>query len=268
MRYTDSGTAKSCRVLLLSYKTRCAFLTLFWISDCWFWCVRKKFSPFERVKELFASAVTMASLLPRQWGINYRQSEIVHILIKRALLCNTTSVGLPVTTYASLMQLILKISRVENVNTLIVGPALIDTVVLFNVCLSKFYYTWCQIIEELAECLPATLGFTAGMWRDLKLFSVLNYSKKCKAPTCLALINLHSCVPIIWGVVTATVCIQAGTESSDSLCSVRMLLSCWRDGPKDEKTQCYKRDQQILSMVWTGIEPSPKGKKRLVIKKR
>lgn len=96
MRETDSWTAKTCRVLLLSYKTRCAFLTLFWISDCWLICV---------LKERFVSAQAMASLLPWQWGIYYCQPELhVHLLIKRALLCLTSLVSSYALWYNSLLK--------------------------------------------------------------------------------------------------------------------------------------------------------------------
>lgn len=48
---------------------------------------------------------------------------------------------------------------------------------------------------------------------QLEEASVLNYSRNIKAPTCLELIKVSS---------------------------VRLLLSCSRDGHRDEKTQCYK----------------------------
>lgn len=71
----------------------------------------------------------MALLLPQQRGINYRQPEIVHVLIYREPRWWVFAY-----LFCTLMQLILKMLRVENENTQIVGPALIDTVVLFKVC--------------------------------------------------------------------------------------------------------------------------------------
>lgn len=71
--------------------------------------------------------------------INLRQPEIHPCpYTNNHLVCGSSfSIFLSCT----LMQLIIRTLRVENDNILIVGPALIDTVVLFEVRLNNSYYT-------------------------------------------------------------------------------------------------------------------------------
>lgn len=73
----------------------------------------------------------------------------VHILIKRALSCNTFVCG---SRFSSFL-----LCTFENEKPQIVGPALIDTIVLFKVHLNNSYYTGCQIIEKSVQCFLVTL---------------------------------------------------------------------------------------------------------------
>lgn len=79
---------------------------------------------------------------------------------------------------------------------------------------------------------------------------------KCKAPTCLALIN--SCVPINASVTTVSVCVFWPTLSQVFSLDTPVILDRWTGR---QEIRQLKGDWQLLSMMRTITEPRPKQEK-------